>query len=97
MATDFETFYRNGLALDSVRVDSKPVVRIFYGFSGPPGLPGGFDTWARRAGAAAGVRVDVVMGDIVNDMDLADELVWERILRELVDRRGFQASLWSPP
>ena len=61
------------MALDAINVENMPQVNIFFGFSGPTGRPGGFDVWARRAGAVAGFKVSVEMCDIINGTDLADE------------------------
>ena len=85
------------MALDAIDVEGLPQVNIFFGFSGPAGRPDGFDVWARRAGAVAGLQVSVEMCDIINGTDMADELVWKQILGKLSSKRGFQASLWSPP
>ena len=85
------------MALYAINVEDMPQFNIFFGFSGPTGRPGGFDVWARRAGAAAGFKVTVEMCDIINGTDLADELIWEQILGKLSSSHGYQASLWSPP
>ena len=37
------------------------------------------------------------MADIRNEVDLADELIWERLLKDLGAKDGIDASLWSPP
>ena len=94
---DFKKIYQEGVKLDSIDVMGMPCARIFFGFSGPAGRPEGFEVWAKRAGAAIGLNVSAVMCDLVNGTDLADELVWERILGELTSESGFDASLWSPP
>ena len=85
------------MALYAINVEDMPQFNIFFGFSGPTGRPGGFDVWARRAGAVAGFKVSVEMCDIINGTDLADELVWKQILGKLSSSHGYQASLWSPP
>jgi len=97
LAIGFKELILAGTSLDHAADKDWPCVRIFYGFSGPAGRADGFEAWARRAGNAVKLNVSVFMADATNGVDLADELTWERLLRELAASGGYDASLWSPP
>ena len=39
--------YQDSHIYDAIDVENMPHARIFYGFSGPTGRPGGFEIWAK--------------------------------------------------
>ena len=76
--------YSFGSTLDTVNLDELPIKTTFFAFSG-------------RVGVACGLRVSVIMADLVNGMDLADELEWESFLLALSYGTPVAASLWGLP
>ena len=78
-------------------VSDRPTLSLFYGFSGPTQRQGSFADWAKIVGYLVGFNVSVVMADILNDVDLADNTIWHQHRVQLGPGGSYHGSLWSPP
>jgi len=76
--------------------DHWPRLKLFYAFSGPKDRQGSFELWAKRVGSILGYKVEVIMADIVNNVDLADDHTWKGFVVELGPMGSILGSLWSP-
>jgi len=91
----YEKFVVNGIHMLPDNT-SLPELQIFYGFSGPAERVGSFEFWAQCVAYQLGYRAVVIMADILNGIDLADDTNWAKHRRKLGPGGGTDGSLWSP-